>query len=189
MSGTKSLGRAEGMRYLREGDASLEPKVEYSPSTAKASTLSRKESGRGSVRRPALTKAALLRQEAGDKKVEEQDKQRNKNNYGLKNNFDFLRSRTPKDSRLTRSKSMCGTESYRNDRCRSNTVTPQMPRRQSPSVGRAATSPYSWQPSTQSNERAFQPLVKPSAYWPLSSSTRAEPDGIEHEKEDDLGGQ
>ena len=52
LSGTKSLGRAQGLQYLRQGDAARNSYDEdWDPeSDAKATTLSRNNSGRGSIR-------------------------------------------------------------------------------------------------------------------------------------------
>jgi len=179
LSGTKSLGRATGLQYLRQGDAGLDPdhNENWNPeSDAKATTLSRNASGRGSIRKPALTKAALLRLSAGEKKADEEEKKRLTNEFGNNNinnnsnNFDYLRNKcvTPNSNLMTRS----AYDYSRNDRCKSQ--TPQMSRRSSSrsAVGRESTSPYSWQ--------SFKPVIKPSAYHPLTS-TRAEPDGIENE--------
>ena len=181
LSGTKSLGRATGLQYLRQGDAGLDPNYNenWNPeSDAKATTLSRNASGRGSIRKPALTKAALLRLSAGEKKADEEEKKRLTNEFGNNNinnnsnNFDYLRNKcvTPNSNLMTRS----AYDYSRNDRCKSQ--TPQMSRRSSSrsAVGRESTSPYSWQ--------SFKPVIKPSAYHPLTS-TRAEPDGIEDEED------
>ena len=162
------------MRYLREGKATWEPKVEYSPTTPKACTLSWKASGRGRVSRPSLTKAALLRQESADKKVDKQDKHRNINKYGPDNNFDFFMPRTPNLNRmLSRSQSLNREESSRNGRrCRSKTtsedrrltrsmsdrrrpiiLSPPMSRRQSPSIVIPCRPSYSRQISTPEDSR------------------------------------
>ena len=62
--------------FFRQGDAAGEPRDrDWDPQTdAKATTLSRNASGRGSIRKPALTKAALMRLAAGEKKAEEEAK-------------------------------------------------------------------------------------------------------------------
>jgi len=184
LTGTKSLGRASGIQYLRQGDAGQDPDYDenWNPETApKATTLSRDASGRGSIRKPALTKAALLRLSAGEKKADEEEKKRLTNEFGNNNvnnnsnNFDYLRNKsvTPNSNLMTRSAYDYSTYS-RNDRCKSQ--TPQMSRRSSSrsGVGRESTSPYSWQ--------SFKPVIKPSAYHPLTSA-RAEPDGIENNED------
>eukprot|EP00090_Calanus_glacialis_P046676 TRINITY_DN9282_c0_g1_i1.p1 TRINITY_DN9282_c0_g1~~TRINITY_DN9282_c0_g1_i1.p1 ORF type:complete len:677 (+),score=131.32 TRINITY_DN9282_c0_g1_i1:45-2075(+) len=186
LSGTKSLGRATGSQYLRQGDAGQDPDYDenWNPETApKATTLSRDASGRGSIRKPALTKAALLRLSAGEKKADEEEKKRLTNEFGNNNvnnnsnNFEYLRNKsvTPNSNMMTRSAYDYSSSYSRNDRCKSQ--TPQMSRRSSSrsGVGRESTSPYSWQ--------SFKPVIKPSAYHPLTSA-RAEPDGIEND--DDL---
>jgi len=184
LTGTKSLGRATGIQYLRQGDASEDCEYDenWNPETApKATTLSRDASGRGSIRKPALTKAALLRLSAGEKKADEEEKKRLTNEFGNNNvnsngnNFDYLRNKsvTPNHNSNLMTRSAYDYSTYtRNDRSKSK--TPQMSRRSSSrsGVGRESTSPYSWQ--------SFKPVIKPSAYHPLTS-TRAEPDGIEND--------
>jgi len=183
LSGTKSLGRATGLQYLRQGDAGQDYDENWNPETVpKATTLSRDASGRGSIRKPALTKAALLRLSAGEKKADEEEKKRLTNEFGNNNvnnngnNFDYLRNKsaTPNSNLMTRSAYDYSSSFSRNDRCKSQ--TPQMSRRSSSrsAVGRESTSPYSWQ--------SFKPLIKPSVYHPLTS-TRAEPDGIEDDED------
>ena len=79
-AGSKSLGRASATAFLRQGDAALSPPPfsrEWDPELdAKATTLSRSQSGRGSIKKPALTKAALMRLAAGEKKAEEEAEER-----------------------------------------------------------------------------------------------------------------
>eukprot|EP00092_Neocalanus_flemingeri_P003451 GFUD01003700.1.p1 GENE.GFUD01003700.1~~GFUD01003700.1.p1 ORF type:complete len:675 (-),score=150.66 GFUD01003700.1:636-2660(-) len=184
LTGTKSLGRASGIQYLRQGDAGQDPEYDenWNPETApKATTLSRDASGRGSIRKPALTKAALLRLSAGEKKADDEEKKRLTNEFGNNNvnnngnNFDYLRNKsvTPNSNMMTRSAYDYSTYSRNN---RSKSQTPQMSRRSSSrsGVGRESTSPYSWQ--------SFKPVIKPSAYHPLTSA-RAEPDGIENDED------
>ena len=184
LNGTKSLGRAQGLKYLRQGNASLNDPYDedWNPEQdAKATTLSRDSSGRGSIRRPALTKAALLRLNAGEKKADETEKKRINNEFGsannsgqgnVRNNFDYLRARstTPSSQLMTRSAydySSMGRSDARK--------TPQLPRRSSSrsGVGRESASPgpYSWQ--------SFKPLPNFNLMSP-----RAEPDG--HENVDDV---
>ena len=53
LNGTKSLGRAQGLQYLRQGDAGRNDGTleDWDPEQdAKATTLSRDNSGRGSIR-------------------------------------------------------------------------------------------------------------------------------------------
>merc|ERR1719222_231963 len=101
-SGSKSLGRSSAGAFLRQGDAGLSPPPgsrEWDPELdAKAPTLSRTQSGRGSIKKPALTKAALMRLAAGEKKVEEEERRRQRSEFGAI--FDQQRSRatTPSSS-------------------------------------------------------------------------------------------
>jgi hypothetical protein len=94
--------------------------------------------------------------------------------------LDLLRNRsvTPSNSLMTRSayvpSSNFSDYNSRSENSRSKSKTPQLSRRSSSrsAYGRESTSPYSWQ--------SFQPVVRPSAYHPLTSD-RAEPDGIEND--------
>ena len=168
--GTKSLGRAGGAAYLRQGDAGDQGRDWCPEKDAKATTLSRDASGRGSIRKPALTKAALMRLAAGEKKAEEEEKKRQKSEFGCD-----MRGRavTPSQSLMTRSAYNPGTTDTWGVGDRRKSKTPQLARRSSSrGYGRESTSPYSWQ--------GFHPVMKPSPYHPLTSD-RAEPDGIENE--------
>jgi len=191
-AGTRSLGRAGGAAFLRQGDASGEPRDrDWDPQTdAKATTLSRNASGRGSIRKPALTKAALMRLAAGEKKAEEEEKKRQKSEFGREgSSLDLLRNRsvTPSNNLMTRSayvpSSNFSDYNSRSENSRSKSKTPQLSRRSSSrsAYGRESTSPYSWQ--------SFQPVMRPSAgyHHPLTSD-RAEPDGIENNDDYRVGG-
>ena len=119
-----------------------------------------------------------MRLAAGEKKAEEEEKKRQRSEFGSGggNSLELARNRsvTPSCGLMTRS--AYGPGSYpdygRNDRSQSK--TPQMSRRSSSrsGYGRESVSPYSWQ--------SFKPVIKPSAYHPLTSD-RAEPDGIEND--------
>lgn len=191
---TKSLGRAQGLQYLRQGDARRNDGTleDWDPEQdAKATTMSRDNSGRGSIRRPALTKAALLRLNAGEKTAADTEKKRVNNEFGsannrnannMKNNFDYMRARstTPSSNLMTRSaygdyggfsrNEQGATGSFR------KAATPQMPRRSMSRTGlgreSASPGPYSWQ--------SFKPLSNFNAM----TSARAEPDG--HENYDNI---
>ena len=138
-----------------------------------------------------------MRLAAGEKKAEEEEKKRQKSEFGREgSNFDLLRNRsvTPSNSLMTRSayvpSSNFSDYNSRSENSRSQSKTPQLSRRSSSrfaglvsgrfnfelsrsAYGRESTSPYSWQ--------SFQPVMRPSAaYHPLTSD-RAEPDGIEND--------
>ena len=142
-------------------------------------------------RRPALTKAALLRLNAGEKTAADTEKKRvnnefgsanNRNNNNVRNNFDYMRARstTPSSNLMTRSaygdyggfsRNQPGsTGSFR------KAATPQMPRRSvsRTGVGRESSSPgpYAWQ--------SFKPLSN----FNMMTAARAEPDG--HENYDNI---
>ena len=181
------------MTFLsRQGDAGRNADLaeDWNPEVdAKASTLSRDNSGRGSIRRPALTKAALLRFNSGDKKADDVEKKRinnefgsannnNNNNYSNSNssnnrinNFDYLRTKsvTPSSQMMTRS-----AYDYKSSYGR-KAVTPQLSRRSSSRsgnlVGRDSASPYSWN------------SFKPVSSFNMMTSARAEPDGIENDED------
>jgi len=158
----------------------------------KATTLSRNASGRGSIRKPALTKAALLRLSAGEKKADEEEKKRLKNEFGNNNingqqmnNFEYMKQKSVTPNLMTRSAyDYSGSSIARIDRSKSR--TPQMSRRSQSRNGipsytsHESSSPYGWQ--------SFKPLSRPSVgysgggYNPLTSQQRAEPDGIESEE-------
>ena len=158
-AGTRSLGRAGGAAFLRclqrckrgvrlvnlysyfrQGDAGGEPRDrDWDPQTdAKATTLSRNASGRGSIRKPALTKAALMRLAAGEKKAEEEEKKRQKSEFGREgSSLDLLRNRsvTPSNNLMTRSayvpSSNFSDYNSRSENSRSKSKTPQLSRRSS----------------------------------------------------------
>jgi len=122
-----------------------------------------------------------MRLAAGEKKAEEEEKKRQKSEFGREgSSFDLLRNRsvTPSNSLMTRSayvpSSNFSDYNSRSENSRSKSKTPQLSRRSSSrsAYGRESTSPYSWQ--------SFQPVMRPSAYHPLTSD-RAEPDGIEND--------
>ena len=126
--------------YFRQGDAAGEPRDrDWDPQTdAKATTLSRNASGRGSIRKPALTKAALMRLAAGEKKAEEEEKKRQKSEFGREgSSLDLLRNRsvTPSNSLITRSayvpSSNYSDYNSRSENSRSKSKTPQLSRRSS----------------------------------------------------------
>jgi len=187
-SGTKSLGRSSGLSFLRTGDASRED-IDWEPeSTPNATTLSRNASGRGSIKKPALTKAALLRLSAGEKKADDEEKRRIKNEFGncpSHSNDGRQKSITP--NIMTRSAYDYSTSSHARLN-RSQSKTPQIPRRsvsRAGSVGhggRESISPYNWQ-------QRFKPEAYSSKYQgsynPIASLHRAEPDGGESESDDD----
>ena len=92
-------------------------------------------------RRPALTKAALLRFNAGEKTAADSEKKRINNEFGSannnhssRNNFDYLRARstTPSSQLMTRSAYDYSSMS-RNDTRKAK--TPQLPRRSSSRAG------------------------------------------------------
>jgi len=213
-AGSKSLSRASAGAFLRQGDAGLSPPPgfsrEWDPELdAKAPTLSRSQSGRGSIKKPALTKAALMRLAAGEKKVEEEERRRQKSEFGI--SFDSLRSRavTPSNNNLmTRSaygaSSLAGEASAHLQpdvrRCR----TPQLGRRRTNSRRReelensnGMENRFNLSNSMNNNNNAnqhqptsswksFQPVMgRQSTFHPahhLQSPPpmdRAEPDGIE----------
>ena len=214
-SGSKSLGRAGAGAFLRQGDAGLSPPPgsrEWDPELdAKAPTLSRTQSGRGSIKRPALTKAALMRLAAGEKKVEEEERRRQKSEFGIE---PLLRSRavTPSSSNslMTRSAYGVGSSLAAGEtghlqadprRCR----TPQPSRRRSNSrrrehlendvhysIGNSmnynnkhqSTSWRSFQP-VMAGESAFhgRPHLAPHLAQSPPPMDRAEPDGVEDDKE------
>ena len=63
LNGTKSLGRAQGLQYLRQGDAGRNDGTleDWDPEQdAKATTLSRDNSGRGSIRSAAVKTVTLV---------------------------------------------------------------------------------------------------------------------------------
>lgn len=63
LNGTKSLGRAQGLQYLRQGDAGRNDGTleNWDPEQdAKATTLSRDNSGRGSIRSVAVKTVTLV---------------------------------------------------------------------------------------------------------------------------------
>ena len=193
------------MTFLsRQGDAGRNADFaeDWNPEVdAKASTLSRDNSGRGSIRRPALTKAALLRFNSGDKKADDVEKKRinnefgsannnnnnnNNNNYSnysnysngnnnRNNNFDYLRTKsvTPSSQLMTRSAYDYKSSYGRRDGRKP--VTPQLTRRSSSRsgnlVGRDSASPYSWN------------SFKPVSSFNMMTSARAEPDGIENDED------
>ena len=211
--GTKSLGRAGAGSFLRQGDAALSPPPgsrEWDPELdAKAPTLSRSQSGRGSIKKPALTKAALMRLAAGEKKVEEEERRRQKSEFGI--SFDPLRSRavTPSNSNLmTRSAYGASSLSARDvsqpdsRRCR----TPQLNRRRATSRQRGRemensngmNNQYNTSNSMDNNThvsaswRSFQPVMgrqssfhgrQPHFVQSPPPMDRAEPDGVEDDKE------
>ena len=126
--------------YFRQGDAGGEPRDrDWDPQTdAKATTLSRNASGRGSIRKPALTKAALMRLAAGEKKAEEEEKKRQKSEFGREgSSLDLLRNRsvTPSNNLMTRSayvpSSNFSDYNSRSENSRSKSKTPQLSRRSS----------------------------------------------------------
>ena len=130
--------------HFRQGDAAGEPRDrDWDPQTdAKATTLSRNASGRGSIRKPALTKAALMRLAAGEKKAEEEEKKRQKSEFGREgSSFDLLRNRsvTPSNSLMTRSayvpSSNFSDYNSRSENSRSKSKTPQLSRRSSSRCG------------------------------------------------------
>ena len=137
--GSKSLGRSGGRLYLRQGDAGEEERTWDPQTDAKATTLSRNASGRGSIKKPALTKAALMRLAAGEKKAEEEERKRLQSEFGTS---ETLRSRavTPSSGLMTRSAygsiGEYARSSTRGDRNKSK--TPQPTRR---SASRCLVSP------------------------------------------------
>ena len=63
LNGTKSLGRAQGLQYLRQGDAGRNDGTleDWDPEQdAKATTLSRDNSGRGSIRLVTVKTVTLV---------------------------------------------------------------------------------------------------------------------------------
>ena len=223
-AGSKSLGRASATAFLRQGDAALSPPPfsrEWDPELdAKATTLSRSQSGRGSIKKPALTKAALMRLAAGEKKAEEEERRRQRSEFGAI--FDQQRSRatTPSSSSnglMTRSAygsswtSGGGGESVSPDprRCR----TPQLGRRRASSRRREAdTGIGDWHSNNNNNNnsngsnnkkrglpsdwRSFHRVepgrpdgkyASPSPPQSPPPMVRAEPDGVEDDK-DSQGG-
>ena len=189
------------MTFLsRQGDAGRNADFteDWNPEVdAKASTLSRDNSGRGSIRRPALTKAALLRFNSGDKKADDVEKKRINNEFGSannnnsnnnsnnnyyynsnnsrNNNFDYLRTKsaTPGSQMMSRSAYDYKSSSARRDGRKAG--TPQMSRRSTSRsgnlVGRESASPYSWN------------SFKPVSSFNMMTSARAEPDGIENDED------
>ena len=137
-------------------------------------------------RRPALTKAALLRFNSGEKKADDVEKKRINNEFGSannnhnnnnsrSNNLDYLRTKsvTPSSQLMTRS-----AYDYRSSYNRGDTrkaQTPQLSRRSSSRsgnlVGRECASPYSWN------------SFKPVSSFNMMTSARAEPDGIENDED------
>ena len=168
----------------RQGDAGRNADFgdeDWNPETdAKASTLSRDNSGRGSIRRPALTKAALLRFNSGERKADDVEKKRINNEFGSannnsrSNNMDYLRTKsvTPSSQLMTRS-AYDYRSSYGRNQDRGKAQTPQLARRSSSRsgtlVGRDSASPYSWN------------SFKPVSSFNVMTSARAEPDGIEND--------
>ena len=147
-----------------------------------------------SARRPALTKAALLRFNSGDKKADDVEKKRINNEFGSannnnsnnnysnysnsgnntrNNNFDYLRTKsvTPSSQLMTRSAYDYKSSYARRDGRKAG--TPQMSRRSSSRSGnlggRDLASPYSWN------------SFKPVSSFNMMTSARAEPDGIEND--------
>ena len=88
-----------------------------------------------------MTKAALLRFNAGEKKADDTEKKRVNNEFGsannsnVRNNFDYLRARsiTPSSQLMSRSAYDYSSMS-RNDSRKAK--TPQLPRRSSSRTGR-----------------------------------------------------
>ena len=202
------------MTFLsRQGDAGRNADLaeDWNPEVdAKASTLSRDNSGRGSIRRPALTKAALLRFNSGDKKADDVEKKRINNEFGSANNNNNNNSNNNNNysnsnySNYNSNNSHYSKRTNDFDYLRTKSVTPssQMMTRSAydykssyarrEGTGRKAVTP---QLSRRSTSRSGNLVGRDSAspyswnsFKPVSSfnmmtSARAEPDGIENDED------
>jgi hypothetical protein len=146
----------------------LDPAQQWDPQTdAKATTLSRGASGRGSIKRPAVTKAALMRRAAGERRAEEEELRRRRSQFGEQ-------AAGTQSGLMTRS--VCAAGDWRTTGERSGRAwTPHLPRR---SNSRCRTPLDSNHPAPRSACGRESPDRPQPAPRPLTSA-RAEPDGIE----------